>query len=259
MTESPAYALITGASGGLGEEFARRLARRRRPLILAARSGEALRRLAGELAAAHGIATQVVETDLSRPGAAQALHDHCRARGWRVDLLVNNAGFGILGGFLEQDPDRQERMIALNVAALTRLTRLFAADMAADGGGAIVNVASVAGFQPVPWVAAYGATKAYVLNFTEAVGEELAQRGVHLMALCPGPTRTNFFTAAGGDENTFRAAHQTPRQVVDEALRGLDARRRVVVTGWPNRLLVFSQRFGPRFVVRKIAAALVRH
>ena len=245
-------ALITGASAGLGVEFARQLSSRGHALVLAARRRERLEWLASELGNA-----RAVEVDLSRDGAAAKLMTEIDAAGEQVELLVNNAGFGLIGRFAELDSKRQREMIDLNVGALTELCRAAAPAMIKRRAGGIINVASTAAFQPGPKMAVYFATKAYVLSFTEALHEELKPHGIKVSCLCPGPTRTEFGEVAGFRGNGLfeRVAMESP-EVVRAGLRGFDRNRAVVVPGLPNKITAASSRFAPRQWVRKIAGAI---
>src|ERR671928_186613 len=198
-------ALITGASSGIGEVFARRLAARGENVVLVARTGERLNAICNELGRAHAnVVAQSVALDLSEADAPQRLFDETNQRGLEVDTLINNAGFGSMGEFLTLDIARELQMIDLNVKALVALTRLYLAPMRERKRGAIVNVASTAAFQPVPYMATYAATKAFVLSFSEALWDENRAHGVHVMALCPGVTETNFFEASGMDRPPMR-------------------------------------------------------
>lgn len=249
MTKS---ALITGASSGLGVEFARQLAARDYRLVLAARRLERLEALATEVGKA-----RVVPVDLSKQGAAERLVADCDAAGEQIDLLVNNAGFGLRGPFVKLDAARQREMIDLNIGALTDLCRIVGPRMAERRSGAILNVASTAAFQPGPKMAVYFASKAYVLSFTEALHEEMKPLGVNVCALCPGPTRTEFGEVAGfGSDSRFDKIAMTAEEVVRQGLNGLDANKAVVITGALNRAGAFGTRFLPRSTIRKIAGAL---
>jgi short-subunit dehydrogenase len=246
-------ALITGASAGLGVEFARQLAKQGHYLVLAARRKDRLEALAKELGNA-----RAVTIDLSKNGSAAKLLADCEAAGEQIELLVNNAGFGLVGRFAELDAKRLREMIDLNVGTLTDLCRAIAPGMIKRRSGAILNVASTAAFQPGPNMAVYFATKAYVLSFTEALHEELKPHGVHVSALCPGPTRTEFgevagFVSRGGAID--RAAMDSP-QVVTAGLEGLELNRAVVIPGLLNKIGAASTRFAPRSTVRRIAGAI---
>ena len=245
-------ALITGASAGLGVEFARQLSRRGHALVLAARRRDRLEDLARELGDA-----RAVEIDLSKAGAAAKLVSHLDAADEQIEILVNNAGFGLIGRFAELDSKRLRQMIDLNVGTLTDLCRTVAPAMVKRKGGGILNVASTAAFQPGPNMAVYFATKAYVLSFTEALHEELKPHGVKVSCLCPGPTRTEFGEVAGfGGNAAFDKVAMGSPEVVEAGLRGLDRNHAVVVPGLVNKITAASTRFAPRSMVRKIAGSI---
>jgi short-subunit dehydrogenase len=245
-------ALVTGASAGLGVDFARQLSKRGHPLVLAARRKDRLQALAKELGNA-----RVIAIDLSKKDAAAKLMADLQAKSEVVDLLVNNAGFGLIGRFAELDAGREREMIDLNVGTLTDLCRAVAPGMIDRKSGGIINVASTAAFQPGPKMAVYFATKAFVLSLTEALHEELKPHGIKVTCLCPGPTRTEFGDVAGfGGNGLFdRVAMESP-EVVAAGLKGLDRNQAVVVPGFVNKLTASSGRFAPRSVVRKIAGAI---
>ena len=245
-------ALVTGASAGLGVEFARQLSARGHALVLAARRKERLDALAADLGNA-----RVVDIDLSREGAAAELVANVEAAGERIDLLVNNAGFGLHGRFDKADPKRLRQMIDLNCGALTELCREVLPGMIERGSGAILNVASTAAFQPAPGMAVYFATKAYVLSLSEALHEEAKRHGVKVTALCPGPTRTEFGEVAGfaGTKLIGRLSMDS-RPVVKAGLEALDANKAVAITGALNTVGAISTRFVPRALVRKVAGAI---
>ena len=245
-------ALVTGASAGLGVEFARQLSERGHRLVLAARRKERLEGLAAELGKARAVAI-----DLSKKDAAAKLMADLEANGEEIDLLVNNAGFGLIGRFAKADAKRVRQMIDLNVGTLTDLCRAVAPRMIDRKSGGIINVASTAAFQPGPNMAVYFATKAFVLSLTEALHEELKPHGVHVTCLCPGPTRTEFGDVAGfGGNGMFdRVAMESP-EVVAAGLEGFDKNKAVVVPGLVNKIGASSTRFAPRSVVRKIAGAI---
>ena len=251
-------ALITGASSGIGEVFARRLAARGENVVLVARSGERLNAVCNELGRAHAnVVAQAVALDLSEADAPQKLFDETSRRGLEVETLINNAGFGSMGEFLTLDLARELNMIDLNVKALVALTYLYLKPMRERKRGAIINVASTAAFQPVPYMATYAATKAFVLSFSEALWEENRARGVKVMALCPGVTSTNFFDAAQVEPPPLRIA-QTPEEVVDTALAALARGRSHVISGWLNYLQTEAERLLPRSVVTRIAGSAIR-
>jgi short-subunit dehydrogenase len=245
-------ALITGASAGLGVEFARQLSAKGHRLVLAARRKERLEALASELGNARAIAI-----DLSKPDVAAKLLADLDAHGETADLLVNNAGFGLIGRFATLDAARLREMIDLNVGTLTDLCRAFAPGMIERKSGAILNVASTAAFQPGPKMAVYFATKAFVLSLSEALHEELKPHGIKVSCLCPGPTRTEFGDVAGfGGNGLFDRVAANADAVVRAGLDGLERNRAVVVPGLINKIGASSTRFAPRSVVRKIAGLI---
>ena len=250
-------ALITGASGGIGEEFARRLAERGSNLLLVARTSARLQALAHHLSNTHGIRADFIALDLSGDGAAEELYRMVEGRGVHVDLLINNAGFGSFGEFAALPLEQELRMIHLNIITLADLTHRFLNRMIERRSGAILNVASTAGFQPVPYMANYAATKAYVLNLSEALWAESRKHGVTVMALCPGPTETGFFDAASMKNPPPKKILQTPREVVDAALDGLARGKSHAISGWMNKLLVLSERLAPRRTILKVAAKML--
>jgi len=249
--------LITGASSGIGAAFARKFAALGRNVFLVARSEDKLITICNELGRMSGIRAQYFALDLTQPDAPARLFEETTKRGLEIDMLVNNAGFGSMGYFDKLDAAREVEMIQLNVTALVDLTYRFLLPMRGRKQGTIINVASTAGFQPVPFMATYAATKAFVLSFSEALSEENRRFGVHVMALCPGVTETNFFEAAKMDRPPIRGS-QTPEEVVETAVRGLNRRKSVTISGWPNRLTVFAERFFPRSIVLKIAGKALR-
>jgi len=245
-------ALVTGASAGLGVEFARQLSARGHRLVLVARRKDRIDSLAAELGNARAIAI-----DLSRPGAAAQLIADIVASGQTVDLLVNNAGFGLHGRFDKADAERLRQMVDLNCGALTDLCRAVLPDMVGRHSGAILNVASTAAFQPGPGMAVYFATKAYVLSLSEAIHEEVRRFGVRVTALCPGPTRTEFGEVAGFKSNgTFNKLSMDAGEVVRQGLEALERNKAVAITGMLNKIGAFSPRLVPRGLVRKVAGAL---
>jgi len=245
-------ALVTGASAGLGVEFARQLSNKGYSLVLAARRKERLEELARELGDARAVAI-----DLSTENAATKLMADVADKGETVDLLVNNAGFGLIGRFADLDAKRERQMVDLNVASLTDLCRAAVPSMIERRSGAILNVASTAGFQPGPNMAVYFATKAFVLSLSEALHEELKPFGVKVSCLCPGPTRTEFGEVAGfGGNGLFDKVAMNAVDVVKAGLDGLEKNKAVVVPGVINKAGAISGRFVPRSVVRKIAGAI---
>jgi short-subunit dehydrogenase len=245
-------ALVTGASSGIGAAFARALAARGHDLVLVARRAEPMQALLAELPAVKG---EVIALDLGEPGAAARLAAEVANRGLQVDVLVNNAGFGLGGDFADADLARLSAMIQLNVVALTELAHAFVGPMRVRKRGTLINVGSVVAFQAVPHFAAYAASKAYVLTLSEALAEELRPDGIRVQALCPGSTRTSFFDVAGVPAEDARML--SPEEVVKLSLEGLDRGREVVVTGLRNRLFAHGGRLLTRKAVTRIAGQLM--
>lgn len=243
-------AVITGASSGIGTEFARQLAARGHGVFLVARREERLRELAGELEQEHGVRAEVAAADLADPAAAEALPGRVAERGLEVDVLVNNAGFTTVGD-VHENPDRQLGMIHVNIEALVALTTAWLPGMTQRGLGAVINVASVAGFQPIPVQAVYAATKAFVLSFSEAVAAELRGTGVTMTALCPGPVATEFLEAGGFKKEKPGPSFiwSTPADVAKAGIEGANKGKRVVIPGVGNRASAFFGQHGPRSVV----------
>lgn len=252
-------ALITGASSGIGLELARCFAADGCRLILVARTGSALRELAAELTQKHGVLAHVIVKDLSDYRHAREIFEETERLGLQVDYLVNNAGFGDFGLFHQSDWDKTARMINLNITALTYLTRLYLPDMVARGYGRVMNVASTAAFQPGPIMSVYFATKAYVLHFTEAIANELEGTGVSATALCPGPTESAFMAAAAMQESKTVKNKKLPsaRSVAKTGYKALMRGATVYIPGLANKLLVFSVRLAPRWVVPKLVRRLL--
>ena len=215
--------IVTGASSGLGAEFARQLAARGANLVLVARRADRLESLAAELTRAHGVTVTTVARDLGTPDAGRTLRAELESRGIYATGLVNNAGFGTHDAFTDEDPDRLQSMIALNISALVDLSRAYIGPLSRLDNGLLINVASLLGFQPTPFMAVYGATKAFVLSFTESLWEEAHGTSLRVLAVNPGATETEFYAAAdqSADFGTKRA---TPQQVVKVALDTLDRR-----------------------------------
>lgn len=252
------YALITGASSGIGECFARALAARRHNLALVARSKEKLQALAAELSAQHGIQAVPLDFDLSVPGAGAALAERLRTERLPVDLLINNAGFGGRGEFWTLPLDRQSEMLRLNDLAVVELTHLLLPAMIEQRRGAIINVSSTSSFQPVAYTSTYAATKAFVTSFSMALAEEVRPYGIRVVTLCPGGTRTNFFVAGQYHQRTLPGGLQAPEEVVADALKALDRGGGLVVPRFLNKFSLFVQRFVPRGLVARFTARLFR-
>ena len=251
-------ALITGASGGIGEVFARELAAKGCHLILVARSKEKLEQLATELSQKHGVKTTVFDADLTLPEIPQYLFNQISKAKLTVDILINNAGFGRCGKFEAVDLHADDKMLMLNIHSLVALTHLFIPGILERKKGGILNVASTAGYQPLPYMAMYGATKAFVLSFTEALWAEYKGKGVRIFCLCPGNTKTNFHEVAGvkGRKVFFPA---TSEQVVRFGLRlFLQTNRLSAVYGFANQILTLGNRLLPRAWVVLIAKLIYR-
>lgn len=249
--------LITGASSGIGEAFARKLAGRGRNVFLVARSEDKLIALCNELGRLSDVRAQYFSIDLTQPGAPEALFEETKKRGLEIEMLINNAGFGSMGDFSRLDLTRELEMIDLNVKAVVDLSHRFVLPMRERKQGTIINVASTAGFQAVPFMATYAATKAFLVSFSEALWEENRHYGVYVMALCPGVTETNFFNSSRMDRPPMRSA-QTPDDVVEKALKSLKSKRGVVISGLLNLMLMESERFLPRSLVTRLAGRAMR-
>ncbi|MBB2993163.1 hypothetical protein FHR72_004670 [Mycolicibacterium iranicum] len=248
-------ALVTGASSGIGEEIARELARRGHQLILVARRAERLQSLADSLGGGH----HVIPVDLADAGERATLPDHVAALGLTVDILVNNAGMSNLGGVATVDVAAELRLVEVDVAAIVDLCTRFVPGMVQRRRGAVLNVASVGAFGPVPWQASYGAAKAFVLSYTEAISEELKGTGVAAAVVCPGPVRTGFGEAAGIPDD--EAEKMLPKFLWEEAdavartaVDGLARGRRVIVPGTPNRAAAMVNRLAPRWMLLPVLA-----
>ena len=240
------WALITGASSGIGAEFARQLAARGMHLVLSARREPLLTQLAGELHQVHGTKTEIIVADLSDPQEPARLIQAIEKRGLTIELLVNNAGFGVVSEVEKTDVSRILAMIQVNVAATSELTLRLLPGMLARGHGGIINVASVAAFQPVGYMGAYAATKAYLLHFSEALWAESRQRGVTVTALCPGTTRTDFFNVSGAPNWLEKHSSQEVKPVVRVGLKAFEKGRSYVVSGWKNYILSLLVRIATR-------------
>lgn len=239
------WAIVTGASAGLGVEFARQLAARGHDLVLVARRRERMEELAIAIRAERGVRVEVVALDLGARGSAAALEGELAAKQIEPELLVNNAGFGTHAPALDISIERSLAMIDLNVASLTDLALRFGKGMAARGHGAIVNVASIGGFQPNPTFAVYGATKAYVINFSTALAAELSGSGVRVLCCCPGPTKTEFNEVGLVSAESPSFLEMSAERCVRITLRALDRGRWVIVTGLINWLIVYFSRRAP--------------
>ena len=243
-------ALITGASSGIGERFARELAAKKTNLVLVARSQDKLEQLARELTDEYQVQTEVIVQDLSELAAGQAVFDTVQTKGLFIDLLVNNAGFGDYGTFSDRPLSKQMAMVQLNITAVVELTGLFLPLMQQKSSGAIINISSIAGFQPIPYMSVYAATKAFVLSFSEALWAENKDLGVKILAVCPGPTESQFYNRADFPDSATGIngmTMATAEQIVQETFKALDKKQSNVVTGgFANQMIVNLPRLVPR-------------
>ncbi|MBD3887347.1 SDR family oxidoreductase [Phormidium tenue FACHB-886] len=244
-------ALITGASSGIGESFAYELASRKMNLVLVARSEDKLQALASQLRDRYSVSVEVITADLSREGEGLRIYDEAQARQLHVDMLINNAGFSTHGAFESILPAKDHQQVMLNVVSVVDLTHAFIPDMLAKGEGSIVNVGSTTSFYPLPRQAVYAATKAFVLSFSEALWIEYRKRGIKVLALCPGATNTDFFSAMGRD---VIAGKHSPQQVVRVGLSALEHHQHYVIPGFKNS---FESNILPRLLPRAVMATLV--
>lgn len=249
-------ALITGASSGIGAAFARNLAQRGMNVVLVARSGDKLQKLGSELTANYKVGAEIIVCDLSLENAAEQVLQATRSYGLTIDLLINNAGFATFGPFEEQEATQHHQEVMLNVTTLVDLTHAFLPPMLAQGSGGIINLASTAAFQPLPYMAIYGATKAFVLSFSEALWGEYRHKGVRVLALCPGPTATAFFDRAG--EGGAEGKRASPEQVVEKALKALEKGKSYIIDGTGNYILVQSARLLPRHLITLISGRMLK-
>lgn len=258
MQTSLPWALVTGASNGIGLELARNLAAAGHPVALAARSADKLDALASEIQRNYGVDTRAIAIDLGQRDAADALVDALAATDVHPRVLVNNAGFGLYGLHVDTALDDEQAMIDLNITTLTRLTKRLLPTMLSARDGRILNVASTASFQPGPYMAVYYATKAYVLSYSEALAEELAGSGVTVTALCPGPTASGFQDRAEMHDSALVKGKRLPssKTVAEYGLRAMQRGQRVAIQGGMNWLLAQSIRFTPRRVVTRLVAKM---
>ncbi|PQP84256.1 oxidoreductase [Paenibacillus sp. PCH8] len=251
------WVLITGASSGIGEIFALEMASKGNHVVLVARSESRLNQLAERIERTYQVKTEVIVSDLSHADAPRNVYEECQNRGIQIDILINNAGFATHGMFEQVDGSRQQDEIMLNVLALTNMTHLFLPGMLQKKKGTVINVASTAAFQPDPYMAVYGATKAYVLSFTEALYEENRKRGVQFLALCPGSTQTSFFDVVGADEASV-GKRDTPEHVVEVAMKALESGKPYAVPGARNYWTAQFSRLMPRKQMLRIVGGMLR-
>jgi len=250
--------LITGASSGIGEAFAQRLAKEKHDLILVARSEEKLRKLCDELKAKHGIEANFVAADLLDAEADKRLFEEIQRRGLEIDCLINNAGFGSMGDFVDLNLERELEMIGLNIMALVALTHRFLPGMRRRKRGIIINVSSAASFQPLPYMATYAATKAFVTSFSEALSEENRAHGIQILNLCPGATETKFFENALIKDPLKIKGMQTAEEVVEAAMRGIARRKSRVISGWINFASATIVNVIPNRLITKVVGSALR-
>lgn len=249
------WALVTGASAGIGFALAEELAAAGTNLVITARRTDRLEALAARLRSSRGVQIEILSADLADPAAPGKIRAFTHAKSIPVELLVNNAGFGAYGPFHGTDLARQLEMIQVNCTAVVHLTHLYLGEMVARRHGDVLIVASVAGFQAVPYISTYAATKAFDLRFAEGVAEEVRRYGVHVCALCPGSTATEFREVAGQPERTFRGA-ETAEKVARTGLSALAAGKSSVISGFKNTMSVEGQRLAPRGLVSRVAARM---
>lgn len=250
------HALVTGASGGLGQAFCNHLASRGHDLVLVSRRTDELERIAADARARYGVEAVVLPADLSEETARTELFAELERRQIAVEVLVNNAGFGTIGELATTDVDRLNDEIGLNCGAVAHLSRLFLPGMLAQGQGSIINVASTAAFQPIPTMAVYAATKAFVLSFSQALWQETRNTPVRVTAVCPGPTETPFFHAAGDDQ--VLGKRRTPDQVVASTFKALDRRLPSVTDGLYNAVQGHFAKIMPAMISVPIARRAVQ-
>jgi short-subunit dehydrogenase len=250
-------ALITGASGGLGREFAKLFAKNGYNLVITGRREDKLKNLAGELKP-YNISCEIIAKDLSDPKAPKELFDEMKQKNIHIDVLVNNAGFGVSGSFADADIERQLAMIQTNITSLTHLTKLAINEMKEKGKGKILNIGSTGSFAPCPSIAVYCATKAYVLSFSEAVAYELKGTGITVTTLCPGPTETGFAEVAGVvNAKSFKSGVMKAADAAKIGYEALMKEQPMAVAGLQNKLLTQSIRFSPRGLVTRISAYIM--
>lgn len=253
--ESKGIALVTGASSGIGEQFARQLGAKGYDVVMVARRKERLDAIAGEIAEANGVKTEVIEADLSTKKGVSAVAD--RIKNGDISVLVNNAGFGTQGEFADLPLNRETEELDVNIIALTQLTHAAAKPMVEQKRGTIINLGSVGSFQPVPHMATYAGTKAYVLSFSEALHEELKPHGVTVTCLCPGVVYTGFQEAAGmSREKMPGMGVMTAEKVVEAALKGAAKKRAIVIPGALNQAAAQMTRLAPRWLIRRVSGRM---
>lgn len=250
--------LITGASSGIGEAFARRLAAEKHDLVLVARNEKKLHEVCDELMLKHQIMAHYIVLDLAEPDVDRKLLAETDKHGFEVDWLINNAGFGSAGDFSKLDIDHELQMIELNISALVAITHCYLAGMRERKRGKIINVSSAAGFQPIPFMATYAATKAFVSSFSEAIAEENRPFGIQVLTLCPGSTATNFFAASNIDRPIQVKGQQTVEDVIETAMRAIKSGKTKAVSGLANKIGAFFGAHTPHFLSSRVMARALR-
>jgi len=249
--------LITGASSGIGRELAKLFAADGSDLVLVARREDMLNQLAEEIKSKHGVKVHVLPKDLSKRNAPKEIQSYLKKEKIQIDVIVNNAGFGFKGAFIELDTQAQMDMLQVNIAALTHLTRLFLPGIVERGRGGVINVGSLAGFQPGPNLAAYYASKAYVLSFTEALSEEITNPNIKISCLCPGPVRTEFGEKSSLDDSLlFKLSLMDVGPVTKAGYKGFRKGKVIVIPGIKQKIMPFLLRLTPRSVARKVVKSL---
>jgi short-subunit dehydrogenase len=251
------FTLITGASGGIGEAFARRLAGEKHNLVLVARSEEKLHQICDELMLQHRITAHYIALDLTEFESDKKLFEETERHGFEIEWLINNAGFGSMGDFAELELERELEMVSLNIMALVALAHRYLQKMRQRKSGAIINVSSTASFQAIPYMATYAATKAFVTSFSQALAEENRPHNITVTAVCPGPTETNFFAEANAVPFSAKGM-QTPEEVVDKALKAVRSGKPLIVSGWSNYIGSVLGTIAPDGLVARVIGSYLR-
>lgn len=251
--------LITGASSGIGKETAYEYAIKGYNMVLVARRTENLEAIKKEIEATHKNRVDIISLDLAKLKSAEELFQTVKDKNLQIDVLINNAGFGIYSDLINNETEKLEDMLVLNMITLSILTQLFAKEMVKMGGGHIINIASTAAFQPVPGLAAYSATKSYVMNFSEAVAFELKDKNVKVISVSPGATQSEFGVTAGfGEDTTFFNKMPTSKDLAQFIYRSMIKNKTNAIHGFKNSFLAFSNRFSPRKMTTKIASLMMK-
>ncbi|MDD9819835.1 MAG: SDR family oxidoreductase [Nitrospira sp.] len=252
------FVVLTGASRGIGAEYARVLASQGYDLLLVSRDAARLAQLSHELETSARVHAHVCIADLAQPGAAHQVFAESRRYRQTPDMLINNAGFGLFGDFASHPLPRIQAMLHLHVHTVTESIRLFLPGMMERGSGVIINVTSIAGMVPIPYLAEYAATKAFLLSLSEALAREVQSNGVYIQACCPGPTETDFHTSAGFRPSNPYIRRQTSAQVVRESLAAVRKKRPVVTIGWQGKLVALAMRYVPNAILMRMAGRRAR-